>query len=34
MVHEKTSPAGARAVPVTGVTLLASAGLVLAAGGV
>jgi predicted metal-binding membrane protein len=32
MVHEKTRPAGARAVPVTGVALLAVASIVLAYG--
>ena len=30
MIHEKTRPAGARAVPVTGVALLAAASVVLA----
>ena len=30
MVHEKTRPAGRRVVPLTGVTLLAMASLVLA----
>ena len=32
MIHEKTRPAGARAVPVTGVALLAAASVVLAYG--
>ena len=32
MVHEKTRPAGARAVPVTGVALLAAASVVFAYG--
>ena len=32
MVYEKTQPAGARSVPVTGVSLLAAAALVLAVG--
>ena len=32
MVHEKTSPAGDRAVPVTGITLLAGAALIGVAG--
>ena len=32
MVHEKTRPAGRRAVPVTGVALLAAASTVLAYG--
>jgi predicted metal-binding membrane protein len=30
MIHEKTRPAGARAVPVTGVALVAAASVVLA----
>jgi predicted metal-binding membrane protein len=34
MVHEKTQPAGKRAVPVTGVMLFAMAALVLGAGAV
>jgi predicted metal-binding membrane protein len=32
MIHEKTRPSGARAVPVTGVALLAAASVVLAYG--
>ncbi len=32
MVHEKTRPSGGRAVPVTGVALLAAASTVLAYG--
>jgi hypothetical protein len=32
MIHEKTRPTGARAVPVSGVALLAAASVVLAYG--